>query len=122
MQSQCVLFQNNVRGLRPICHAGSAGEAARARLQAPLLLQCVQAHKAAFPESHPSAFQAFMWQHAGVLGVDALTMESLQVQLLSHRVVHMQAIDRAAGAALERAVKRRAGISWLCCRCLKIRL
>lgn len=64
---------------RPYDPAGTAGEAARARLQAPLLLQSAQAFKAAQPGAQQSAFQSFLRQHKETLGLDAHTIDSLPV-------------------------------------------
>ena len=59
--------------------AGHAGAAARGRLQAPLLRQCMQAFKAALPEAQLGLFRTFLAQHQEALGLDTQTLGSHQV-------------------------------------------
>ena len=60
-------------------HAGPAGEAARARLQAPLLRQCTQAFKATLPSAQLGTFRGFLSQHQEALGLTSDSIGSHQV-------------------------------------------
>ena len=66
----------------PGLHTGHAGEAARARLQAPLLRQCMQAFKAALPEAQLDLFRTFLRQHQEALGLDSQVIDSHQVRTI----------------------------------------
>ena len=60
-------------------HAGDAGAAARARLQTPLLRQCMQAFKAAQANAQLDLFKSFLRQHQDALGLDSQIIDSHQV-------------------------------------------
>ncbi len=70
------LHANVLSGL----HTGHAGEAARARLQAPLLRQCMQAFKAALPKAQLGVFRTFLRQHQEALGLDSQVIDSHQAR------------------------------------------
>ena len=59
--------------------AGHAGAAARARLQAPVLRQCMQAFKAAQAEAQLDLFRRFLRLHQDALGLDSQIIDSHQV-------------------------------------------